>query len=172
MQTTQTHHQGPRPRVIAALVALVALGAGCDTAEQAGIPSKANYDFGTSCESESNLEACSACCTGLSFDTALEALGDCGCAYAYRDDQICQAHDGDFDACDACCRASDDASATQMANGECRCLGIQKTKPAADRQPNHCVKSGDSCKCSRDTTGTCGPSGLDDDPALYCTCSL
>jgi|GEM_PF-3109839 len=146
--------------------------AACDSAAGDVIPGKDKYDFTTSCEPKSELEACSSCCTGLSFDTALVALGDCGCSYQYSDWEICKASDGDFDACAACCEASDDLVASNMRNGECRCAGIQKTEPTDDRRPNKCEKSGDTCRCGRDNTGICEPIGIPGDASIVCACSL
>lgn len=157
---------------ILALVALLVVPAACDSEASNLLPDQDKYDFTTTCEAESELQACSDCCTGLSFDTALVALGDCGCSYQYVDWDICEASDGDFDACASCCEASDDGAVTNLRNGECRCLGIQKTQPSEDRRPNKCENSGDTCRCSRDTNGTCEPIGIPGDSSIVCTCSL
>ncbi len=143
---------------------------GCEASEF--IPSRADYDFTTSCQGESELETCSTCCDSLSFDTALVALGDCGCAYTYQDWFICEEADGDIDTCFDCCRSTDDDSAANVRNGECRCVGIQRTEPEASRRSNRCDNNGDSCICSRETTGTCGPTGMPGDDSIVCVCSM
>ncbi len=144
---------------------------GCETPFDDLGPDTDKYDFTTSCGSESELDACVSCCEDLAFDTALVSSGDCGCAYQYVDWDICEAEDGDSDACFTCCNATE-ASGSSMRNGECSCLGIERTAPSADRSPNRCENSGDSCRCSRDDfSGRCARRG-DGTDDLACTCSF
>ena len=162
----------PTLALVLALGGILGTAPACTGAVDDLLPELDNYDFATSCADNATLEACSPCCDDLGYDTSIVATGDCGCSYQYSDYDVCEAADGDFDACAACCEASDEDSATNLRNGECRCLGIQPSQPAPDRRVNRCESSGDTCRCSRDTMGTCGLTGIPGDDSIVCVCSL
>ncbi|MBT6176893.1 MAG: hypothetical protein HOI23_06560 [Deltaproteobacteria bacterium] len=61
----------------------------------------AGYSFDTSCvDGQADLDACSTCCTGNDFDTAMMSSEECGCA---KWDTTSCADATDSDSCSSCC---------------------------------------------------------------------
>ncbi|MEZ4268059.1 MAG: hypothetical protein R3F39_16965 [Myxococcota bacterium] len=162
---------------LAAAAFCLVMFSSCDLAESLGglVPDKDNYDFSTSCKGNSSLEACSPCCDGLGFDTALVVTGDCGCAYVATDGDVCDSANGsDFKACVSCCETNKFDSLTRLTNGQCTCSRVQKTEPEATSTPNDgnhdgCTTSGQSCVCSNSgLSGSCDTGSAKS--GLYCHC--
>lgn len=158
---------------LCALVA-AALLLGCDPFGVA--PDDREYNFDTSCRSQSEANACNDCCLSLGGDTSALRTGTCGCAQLVESTSVCDSATS-FDECRRCCSGAGYDGVTDYTSGTggrtCTCRRLEPIPSSSvpiDAGPRDgCTSSGQSCVCGN--TGLPGMCGTGPDfSGLYCRC--